>query len=79
MASTLISCLEDKNSRNDMLHIENLPLQKKHSRNVTLFSETKNIPKNFGKQIIKFVKQNGDLIQNILFKIGSTNNYQSLN
>lgn len=62
-----------------MVNIEKGFLKKKSSQSPTILSETKNIPKNFGKQIIKFVRQNVVLIQNILFKIGSTITYDRLN
>lgn len=38
--------------------------------------ETKNIPKNFGKQLIKFVKKNSDFIEKMLKEIGSSVKYQ---
>lgn len=41
--------------------------------------ETKNIPKNFGKQLIKFVKKNSNLIEKILKEIGSNIKYQDFN
>lgn len=41
--------------------------------------ETKNIPKNFGKQLIKFVKKNSDFIEKMLKEIGSSVKYQQFN
>ena len=41
--------------------------------------ETKNIPKNVGKQIIKFVKENRSLIELILERINSSKTYTELN
>lgn len=42
-------------------------------------SETKNIPKNYGKQIIKFIKKEKKLTQKVLTHLGSKWTYEKLN
>lgn len=49
-------------------------IRKRKSKNQTLSdknSESKNIPKNYGKQIIKFIKENEKLVSEMLEKVGN--------